>query len=411
MRRFKPKNKAALPPDITVEIEKFGYDGRGIARHQGRVVMVSGALPGEHCVVKIEQANSKLWQGVATKISSYSNDRETPVCQHYEQCGGCQLQHVSHQSQIELKQQAITEQLHRQGFQNVELESPVVSESFQYRHRARFHVSKKGDIGFHSEKANQVVPVKQCPVLTPQLHSSFNELTVSAPLIGISQLEVVIDDFGNTGLAVVKGSKEALVALNEWAVNIGWVVDSALNYKAGDFEVHANPGGFTQVNRKVNQSMAERMFDWLNVKPNDRVLDLFCGNGNLSIPLAAQVESVLGFESNQEAIGHARGVAASNARYRVKNLFTSDLHDAVSEEGEQPTMIILDPPRAGAERVCETVSKLQSVKKIAYISCDPATLARDLHILARDQWHLRKVALVDMFPQTRHIETMVLLEK
>jgi 23S rRNA (uracil1939-C5)-methyltransferase len=412
MRRFNPKKKAQLPADVNLDIEKFGYDGRGIARHHGRAVMVEGALPGEHCTVKIEQANSKLWQGVAKEILRESANRIQPSCEHYGMCGGCQQQHISHSAQLELKQQAIIEQLHRQGFKKVALESPVSLNPMNYRHRARFHVSKHGDIGFHSPKGNQVVKVVRCPVLVPELQAAFDVLSSKAPVAGMSQIELVIDDVGSIGLAAVKGSKAGCDALLEWATNDqGWIVGSPLTYQAGQLQAKAYPGDFTQVNRAVNLKMIQRMEEWLRLGKDDILLDLFCGNGNISLAMASTVSSILGFESNQSAIDHARAVAPNNAHYRVANLFTADLQEIVKDADFAPTVAILDPPRAGAERACETISKLKSVNKIGYISCDPATLARDLHVLGCDKWHLRKVALVDMFPQTRHIETMVLLEK
>jgi 23S rRNA (uracil1939-C5)-methyltransferase len=411
MRRFNSKKKTSLPADINVDVEKFGYDGRGIARHNGRVVMVTGALPGEHCRVSVEQANSKLWQGVATHISHESDSRAQPICEHYGRCGGCQQQHISHSAQLELKQQAIIEQLHRQGLKKVTLDEPVTMNPTNYRHRARFHISKQGDIGFHGAKGNQVVRIDQCPVLTPELQAALDCFSTSAPILGLSQVEIVIDDFGTIGLAVVKGSKKGCDAIQEWTSQQGWVVDRPLSYQAGHLQAKAKPGDFTQVNRIVNQKMIQRMQDWLALGQEDNLLDLFCGNGNLSLAVASTVKSVMGFESNQSAIEYAQAVAPNNAHYRVANLFTADLQQIVNETEFKPTATILDPPRAGAERVCGTISKLKTVNKIGYISCDPATLARDLHILGRDKWHLRKIALVDMFPQTRHIETMVLLEK
>lgn len=413
-RRHTPKRPAKqLPDSFSLRIDRFSHDGRGIGRKDGRVVMVQNALPGETVTVKINKASSKLWQGVASHIDNHSPDRAAPACRHFSQCGGCQLQHIHHSGQQRLKYDTITELFERNGIRVPDFSPIVDSEPFNYRHRARLHISKKGALGFHAESENRVVPIEQCLVMSEALQPLFDQLKAGAPLKGVQQVELVIDDFGQAGLYVVKAAKAEQKALESWALAQKWHVKESLSYKAGGYTLRARPGQFTQVNRAVNQTLISRVRDWMGFQPDDRLLDLFCGNGNLSIPFINDVQGILGFEASEASIEEARQATADakTIEYAVADLFTVDLHEQETLAEFAPTIAILDPPRAGAERVVQWLSKVPSVKKVLYISCDPATLARDVKQLIDDKWHLRKLSMIDMFPQTRHIETMVLLEK
>ncbi len=413
MRHFSPKKKPLLPDTIEIDIDRFSHDGRGIGNYQGRVVMVSDALPGEHCVVKVEQGNSKLWQGKAISFKQPSSVRVKPNCAIYAKCGGCQQQHIQHKTQIELKQNTIREQFSRQQLVPGELAPPLMSNPFEYRHRARFHIAANGAIGFHEQKGHKVVDVKHCDVLVPSLQRAFSVLRDNGELQHIEQIELVADDRDQIGLAVLKGKKTAITQLEAWAQDQGWVINGCLTYDSGPLQVLAKPGDFTQVNRPINAQMITQIAAWLAPKPNDKLLDLFCGNGNIGLALAAKVSGVLGYESSASAIELAKRAseAIQGVRFGVENLFTADLHQLSEVLHFAPSLVVLDPPRAGAEHVCKTLSLLPSVHRVLYVSCDPATMARDIRLLVDDKWHLSKVGLIDMFPQTRHIETMALLEK
>lgn len=414
MRRFKPaQNKQKLPDDIELNIDSLSHDGRGIGRHHGRVVMVENALPGEQVKAQITKANSKLWQGRVRSYLQTSEDRQTPKCSVYGRCGGCQLQHMGHDQQISLKEQTIQEQLNRHQLSLESWQPAIRSTPWEYRHRARLHVSRNGDVGFHEAQGKRVIAFERCPVLTPRLQEALEHLKQNAPLKGTEQLELVVDDHGQVGIIGLKGRAEALKDLHLWGSEQGWLVDTPLSYEAAEQTTYANPGDFTQVNRPVNRRMTEQAGAWLDLRKNDRLLDLFCGNGNLSLGFAPEVDGILGFEASELAITQARRASSEFPRvnYQVADLFTTDLHEHRALVDLAPTVALIDPPRAGAERCSRWLGKVPSLKRLLYISCDPATLARDLANLTQDDWHLRKVCLIDMFPQTRHIETMALLEK
>lgn len=413
MRAFKPQKGPRLPGPIDIRIDKLSHDGRGIGRYQGRVVMVENALVGEQVRVQVDRGNTRLWQGHVVDYLTQSEHRQVPACQYYGQCGGCQLQHLPVNDQIALKQQTVSEHLQRNGLTVPEFDATIASAPFGYRHRARFHVSRKGALGFHTARGQQVVAIDRCPVLTDALQAVTERIQREAPLQGLQQLEVAVDDQDQAGARVVKASATGKAAFERWYQDQSWLHSGALRYRAGDHWLAAQPGEFTQVNRSVNTAMLQQISRWLAPGKDDRLLDLFCGNGNISLSLAPQVGAVLGLEASETAIEAARKAADghSGLRFEVADLFTQSLQDWSVVGAFDPTIAVLDPPRAGAEQVSHWLPKLTGLSRLVYVSCDPATLARDLALLAADKWHLRKACLIDMFPQTRHIETMVLLEK
>lgn len=414
MRKRRPTPKSQrLPDPIELEIERFSHDGRGIGLHQGRVVMVANAMPTERVQVKIEQANTKLWQGKAIGYLQKSEFRQEPICRFYGECGGCVLQHVPQQDQRELKQKALADHLRRNDVKVKEWAEPIASVAKSYRHRARFQVSKKGDVGFYNIKGNRIVTIDHCAVVEDDINKALTKLQADAPLEGVKQIEIVRDDHEQLGIAVIEGSGIAKAAIEQWGSEQGWVSTEPLQYSAAGSDTLAIPGNFTQVNRGVNNAMIEQAKTWLSVTESDRLLDLFCGNGNVSLPFSNDVQGILGLEASDKAIDLAMQSPSrqENSQYQVVNLINTKLQDIQSVVDFEPTCIILDPPRAGAELVVKNVNALPTVQKILYISCDPATFARDLSSLVKDKWHLRKVGVMDMFPHTRHIESMALLEK
>lgn len=407
------KPKTPLPDRLTLDVLRFSHDGRGIAEKDGRVVMVSQALPGEQVVARIEKGNTRLWQGRTLDVITASEQRIKPECSHFGRCGGCQMQHVGHAGQLEIKQQAIADHFRRNGMVDLPWQDTLVSKPFEYRHRARLHVSPKGKIGFHNEQGNQVIAIDSCPVFRPELQAAFERVKARAPLAGLKQLELVVDDFHQIGAVALKGRPQAVSGFHDWVRSQDWSVDSPLRYQSGNCQVMASPGEFTQVNREINQTMLQRGADWLELVHEDRLLDLFCGNGNFACFLQNHVSGLLGLEGSSAAISKALSAVerASHSHFDVADLFEVNVSELPLVRELNPTVVVLDPPRAGSEKACQDLLKIKSVEKTLYISCDPATLARDIKILAEDNWHLRKIALIDMFPQTRHIETMVLLDK
>jgi 23S rRNA (uracil1939-C5)-methyltransferase len=290
---------------------------------------------------------------------------------------------------------------------------PIESISQHYRHRARFQVSKKGDIGFFNVKGNRIVEIEHCSIVQSEINDALALVRDGAPLDGVKQLEIVIDDSAQLGLNVTEGSGDAKVAVAQWAEQQGWLATAAMSYQAEGAQTLALPGGFTQVNRSVNKLMLEQAKKWLSVSAADRLLDLFCGNGNISLAFSRDVQAILGLEANGQAIQLANQSPSKsqNSQFLEENLFTKPFKDMPEVVKFEPTCVILDPPRAGAELVVNNLNTLPSVQKILYISCDPATFSRDIAVLVKEKWHLRKVGVMDMFPHTRHIESMALLEK
>lgn len=413
MRRQQPakRNRVSAPKELTVTIDRYSHDGRGIGHdNQGRVVMVDNALVGETVTAQITHAKRRLLQGKAVSWVNESELRQTPACEHFGQCGGCQLQHMPESEQIKVKQRAVEEHFHRNGFNALPWEPPLIGPEFAYRHRVRLHLNRAGEPGFKAKGDDRWVPIKQCSVMSPALAEGFSRFK-TAPSEGLQQVELVADDEGQLGLAVLKGRAKAPEAWQAWLLEQGWVTDDYLTYRTLGPQVFARADQFTQVNRHQNHAMLGQAREWLALTKNDRVLDLFCGNGNVALSLADQVGSIVGLESSEGAIAAARRAAPSHAHFEVCDLFTEPLIPWLEKETDAPNVIVLDPPRAGAQFAVEQLKDAVSVKKILYIACDPTTLARDAEILKQSGWHLRKLGLIDMFPQTRHIESMALFEQ
>ena len=413
MRPRKPVRRASLPASVSAEIEKFSHDGRGLARIDGRVLLVENAVPGEQCEVKLVKGNSRLWQGIAQRRQNDGPVRVEPSCADYGHCGGCQLQHVAHEAQVRLKQAAVSDHFQRNKVMPKAWAEPLTAQPYEYRHRARLHVTAAGQLGFHQAGAHRVSVFQHCRVLLPALQAMVERLR-SAPLRGVQQVEIAVDDQAVPALAVVKARPETAHALLVWAQALGWQIQNPLRYLAGAQTVYAYPGGFTQVNRAINRAMLQQASDWLALQAQDRLLDLFCGNGNISLALAPSVHSVVGFEAGDAAVELANQAARESglsAHFYEQDLFAQTPLDQQFLQDFAPTCAVLDPPRAGALSVCQALDHLTSLKRLLYISCDPATLARDLQELGQRHWCVVKAGLLDMFPQTRHIETMVLLEQ
>lgn len=416
--RYRQPTKRKTPPlpnDIEIDIEKYSHDGRGIGYFQGRVVFVANAMPGERVVVKLEAANSKLWQGRAVTWLATSEQRRQPACKWVGRCGGCTLQHVPHDQQLTLKQDAVMDHFQRNRVMVEEWMPAITGQEFAYRHRARLQINKHGQIGFSAPKENRVVAIDGCPVMDPLLEQAFLEVRNAAPLNGVQQLELVVDETGQIGLHTIGASESSRRALQDWAVHEkGWIVDQPMQYRALQCQQMAKPGEFTQVNRPVNEAMVQQTLAWLDLSTSDRVLDLFCGNGNFSLPIATLGVTVLGIEGSDSAIEHAQLAAQMQglaATFMVADLFLLQPQVLADIQSFDPTVAVLDPPRAGAEPLVKAMLAWPSLQRVAYIACDPTTLARDLAIAVKAGWVVKKAGVLDMFPHTRHIESMVLLER
>jgi 23S rRNA (uracil1939-C5)-methyltransferase len=425
----------------TATVKSLGYDGRGVARLDGKTVFIEGALPGERVLFRYLSRHKNFDSGELVELLEASPNRVTPPCPHFGTCGGCDLQHLHPEVQIQAKQRILAEQFAHIGKVQPEswLES-ITGPALGYRRRARLGarlVPERGGmhIGFRERRKSFLANLDTCLVLEPKIAGLLPELRT---LVGglscahrIPQIEVAS---GDNASALVFRHLLPLVARDEELLrDFGkrhdiqihlqahapdsivtlWPDEpEELYYRLSEFnvEIRFRPTDFVQINSTVNQKMVSQAVRLLELKGDEQVLDLFCGLGNFTLPLARHAGRVLGVEADTALIEGARRNARlndiANAEFRVANLY--------HEGGPTPwtdfrtDRLLLDPPRGGAiAAIKRLIEPLPS--RIVYVSCHPATLARDCEYLVHALgYRLAAAGAMDMFPQTSHVESMAL---
>jgi 23S rRNA (uracil1939-C5)-methyltransferase len=425
---------------LTLRIDSLDAEGRGVARNpEGKVVFVEGALPGEEVAFQVLKKKASFEVGRVTAILKQSNNRQTPRCPHFGVCGGCSLQHADARTQMAAKQRWLEENLARIGKVEAETMLPIVyGEDWHYRRRARLgarFVDKKGGalVGFREKRSSYITDMRECHVLPLEisrlivpLRNLVQELSIRARM---PQIEVAVGD--NAAVLVFRHLDPLSPAdsglLKDFADRHGihvWLqpggpdsarpfapLSSELYYDLPEFGVRLRfgPTDFTQVNPGVNRVLVARAVRLLDPQPGERVADLFCGLGNFSLPLARRGAQVIGFEGSAALVERARANAAANglvAQFEVANLFKADLAPFAPFQ-----KILVDPPREGAVEIVKSLPESWP-QRIVYVSCDPATLARDAGVLVHAKgFRLSAAGVVNMFPHTAHVESMAVFDR
>ena len=437
------RSRSKLHQVFEIDITGLGHDGRGVGRREGKAVFVSGALPGE--TVRVEQTgrNRHFDEARTLEVLKSSPERVEPRCPHFGTCAGCVLQHLEESRQIAAKQDVLTDNLQRIG--HVEpgtLLPPLTDIAWGYRRKGRFsvrYVEKKGKtvVGFRETNPRFVADLSVCHTVVPSIGLRIPEISALVESLDgkrtLPQIEFIA---GDDAVALVFRHLEPLSDA-DLARLLGFAKDTG-------FAVFLQPGGidtvkalwpetvplsfalpgyglsldfrpldFIQVNASLNGKMIASALDLLDPQPGDRVLDLFCGLGNFTLPLAQRAGRVVGVEGDAGLVARARANAAKNALANVE-FHAADLAKDLSAE---PWMkagfdkLLLDPPRAGAAEVLAQLP-LKGIRRIVYVSCHPGSLARDAGFLVRERGYTLKAAgAMDMFPQTAHVESIALFEK
>ncbi|BBR52788.1 MULTISPECIES: 23S rRNA (uracil(1939)-C(5))-methyltransferase RlmD [Pseudomonas] len=440
--RFQPAggNRAPQVPvgkKQRLQIERLAGDGRGIAFVEGRTWFVSGALAGESVEARVLGARGKVVDARLERVLQASPERREAPCQYYERCGGCNLQHLPHDGQLTLKQRLLAEQLQRvAGVQPEQWATPLVGPEFGYRRRARIAVrwdpkARHLDVGFRAEASQDIVAIDECLVLVQPLQAIFRHLPTVLRNLSKPQALGHVELFSGTAQAVLVRHVAPLPAedlarleafckqadAQLWlqgdgepaSVEAGQTLGFAL--EPWGLELAWRPGDFVQVNAQVNTLMIEQALAWLAPQPEDRVLDLFCGLGNFALPLARRAREVVAVEGVQAMVERAEANARSNNVHNAR-FFQADLSQPLAGAGwaaEGFSAVLLDPPRDGAFEVVQGIARLKA-KRLVYVSCNPATLARDAQVLVGQGYRLTRAGILDMFPQTAHVEAMALFE-
>lgn len=440
----KRRRRQKLPQEpVTATIESLSHDGRGIARIDGKTVFVDGALKGENVAFQYTRLHKTYDEARTVDVHTAADDRTEPKCQHFGVCGGCSLMHMTPEAQLEHKQATLAE--HFAHFGNLTPSSwlpPLTGPLWGYRRKARLgvkYVTKKEQVlvGFREKASPFIAQLEQCEVLDPRVGMRLAELgNMIAGLEAynrIAQIEVAMDDkhvalvFRNLD-PLSDADKQALIAYGQqnelWiyqqpggpdTVAPLWPAEPQLSYapEAG-LTLNFDPSDFTQVNAGINEKMIQRALDLLDIQSEDRILDLFCGLGNFTLPLAKRVSEVVGVEGDEALVRHARNNASlnqlANAEFERADLTQTELKDYPwAQKGFNK--ILLDPPRSGAFEVLHQLADL-GAERLVYVSCNPATLARDAgELVNRHGYKLEAAGIMDMFPHTTHVESIAVFSK
>jgi 23S rRNA (uracil1939-C5)-methyltransferase len=440
--RFQPSGgvrAASLPTGKKqrLTIERLANDGRGIAFVEGRTWFVAGALAGEQVEARVLSARSQVVEARTERVLSASPLRRSQPCVHAQTCGGCTLQHLPHDEQLALKQRTLAEQLLRvAGLAPDEWATPLVGPEFGYRRRARIAVrwdpkARQLQVGFRAAASQDIVAISDCLVLVPPLQTILRALPQLLRSLSKPQALGHVELFSGSADALLLRHTavlpdEDVARLQAFCTEHNaqlWLhgVDDPQPYLAGqslgfqlaswNLQLAYRPGDFVQVNAPVNEAMIAQALEWLAPQADERVLDLFCGLGNFALPLAQRVREVVAVEGVAAMVERARLNASANGLANLQ-FYQTDLAEPVAKAAwgtEDFAAVLLDPPREGAWQAVQQMAA-SGAKRVLYVSCNPATLARDAAELVRQGYRLKRAGILDMFPQTAHVEAMALFE-
>jgi len=438
------RRRKKLPQEpLELGVEDLSHDGRGVAVHGGKRVFVRGALPGERVRARITGSKRRYDEGEAVEILEPSAERITPRCPNFGVCGGCSLQHLDPSRQIAAKQNTLLQNLQRIGKVSPRsVWAPLTGPLWGYRRKARLSVryvpaKERVLVGFREIYGRFVADMQECHVLDPRVAEQLERLAALihglAARQSIPQIEVAC---GDDTCALVFRHLDPLVErdlqeLREFARETGLAVmlqpggpdsiatlepkEVELSFHLSEFDLKLvfGPSDFVQVNAGMNRLMVNRALELMNPAAGERVLDLFCGLGNFTLPIARLAGDVVGVEGDVALVRKATENAALNGLKNV-HFHTADLSD---DPGSAPWLsggydsVLIDPPRSGAEFILPHVAA-SGASRVVYVSCHPASLARDAGILVHQfGFSLEGAGVMDMFPHTGHVESIALFER
>jgi len=422
-----------------IHVESLSHDGRGVAHINGKTIFLENALPDEEVSFVYTRRHNNFDEAKVIEILQPSPDRVVPECPHFNVCGGCSLQHLNHTKQIFYKTKTFQEQMkHFGNLDTINILPPITGPIWNYRSRARLSVKyvlkkQKVLVGFHEKNGRYVAEITQCPILHVAVSKKILDLSELVAQFSIynqiPQIEIACGDTVTTLLFrhLQKFSYSDIELLQKFgsehnfqiylqAAGLETIQPLATNqtpvplsYKLPEqnIEILFALTDFTQINQAINQQMVAQVLELIDAQPNEKVLDLFCGIGNFTLPLATKCSQIVGVEGNKNAVTSAKQNAKHN---NIKNaeFYFADLTKELSAlpwAQQQYDKILLDPPRTGTQEICSQIKKF-GAKKIVYVSCNHATLARDAKELTNNGYKLQSARIVDMFPHTSHIETI-----
>ncbi|MGE4350145.1 MAG: 23S rRNA (uracil(1939)-C(5))-methyltransferase RlmD [Candidatus Berkiella sp.] len=432
------RNRKLVNQSLELTVNQISVEGRGISSLDGKKVFVFGALENEKVQAKVIRQHSRYLETKLESVLEASEKRVEPICPHFGECGGCQMQHLSTEHQIEHKQKQLSKLLAHAEIVPSEWHETLTGPSTGYRYKARLgvrYVEKKGVVlvGFREAHSNKIVEMNSCAILHPVVGNLIDPLrqlvSELAAFKDIPQIEVAAGDKEVALIfrilqPLIQADIDKLIAFSsehhlslylqeggpESVKKIWPNQEETLSYRLMDglISMHFKPLDFTQINPVINNQMVRQALDWLQVSENDTVLDLFCGLGNFTLPLAQKAKAVVGVEGDAQMTAKASMNAVSN-QISNASFYEANLFEDCSKAPWftiAHNKVLLDPPRLGAAAIVDNIEKL-APESILYVSCDMNTFVRDAAVLVHQKkYKLEKVAIMDMFPHTKHVETM-----
>ena len=437
----------------TAEITGYSSEGLGIARIGGQVVFVHNAILGEVCDILVMKVLKNTAYGKAVAWQSVSPHRVEPDCPYYRRCGGCAFRHMDYAGELEAKQQRVQDALRRVGGSSVEVEEILgAAETLRYRNKGQYPVSPEGKVGFYQARSHCVTDIDTCLIQKPQADAAANALRhymaehrvpgydertgkglvrhlyVRTNQAGQSLICIVVngdklpheEELVHSMRRAVPDAAGVVLGINTARSNVIlgdryrtlWGKDTLTDTLCGH-QFRLSIPSFYQVNREQAEVLYRRVVDYAGLTGAELVLDLYCGAGTITLTMADRAKKLIGAEIVPPAVKNARENARANGISNVE-FFCGDASDIavkLAADDLRPDVICVDPPRKGlAPEVIDAMVRM-GPQRIVYVSCDPATLGRDVKLLEQGGYKARRAAAVDLFPGTAHVETVVLLSK
>jgi 23S rRNA (uracil1939-C5)-methyltransferase len=420
---------------LDLHIDSMAFRGYGVSRHGGKVIFVPFTVTGDEVQVEIVEERKNYSLARVSRIVKPSPWRVEPRCPYFGRCGGCHWQHINPLFQVEIKGGILKDILGRLGGLK-EIPSFSLAPSkhpYEYRVRVQLKVEGKG-IGYYQESSHRLIPIDHCPIAHPLVNETLSALRQDFPFLErLNEVEInVSPEEGKSILLLyfprfLRGAeREARSFLEHHPVVKGMAMatkgrplrlgDSTLNFtvpfqrygRQRTLSLRASPETFFQVNLEQNQRLVQTVLEFSDVKGEEKLLDLYSGIGNLTLPLATEAKEILGVEGNKAAVEDARWNARKNGISHCRFVRASVEDMLETFEGSHPDVLVLDPPRTGCKALRTHMDRLNP-KRVVYVSCDPTTLARDLRFFSEKEFRLQDIRLLDFFPQSYHMEVVALL--
>ena len=405
-----------MPAQIRLELSGMAHGGEALGRHEGKVYFVPFGIPGEAVEIEVTEDHGSYARGRIRQILTPSPERVPPPCPHFGACGGCHLQHIAYEAQLRYKTEIVRDQLRRIGrIENPPVRSAVPSpDPYGYRNHLQFSVASDGRLGFQAMRSHQVVPIVRCWIAHPMLQELYEALDIEGlPLrrltlrcgVRTGDRMVIFETEGDEPPALETDLRVSLVLLTRKEKAIPLIGLDYLTEEVGGVRFRISAPSFFQTHTAVAEALVRQVVEWADLHGTEAVLDAYCGVGLFTAHLAPRARRVVGVEAHPAAAADARHNLAAFPHVEI----LSGTVEAVVPSLKEPfDVVVVDPPRAGCSREALEALLARSPRRWIYVSCDPATLARDARRLLDAGYQLVAVQPFDMFPQTYHIEAVAL---